>query len=247
MATNFYFQNGLTSGTSSEQLLIENLIIESLKIYGHDLYYMPRSSFDEDDILTEDSLSQFTQAYPLEMYLENVNGYDGEGDIFSKFGIEVRDQATFVLARRRWDDMVQTTGGSFQLDDRPTEGDLLYFSKTKSLFEIKKVEFQDPFYQAGKLYVYKLICELYEYSSEVISTGIKDIDNIEEDLSLDLLQYQITQEDGSLLILEYGGGNIINESYSAVKQNYSDNSDFITENDLENILDFTETNPFGEI
>lgn len=247
MPTNFYFQNGLTSGTSSEQLLIESLVIESLKIYGHDLYYMPRTSVNEDEILTEDSLSQFTQAYPLEMYLENVNGYDGEGDIFSKFGIEVRDQATFVLARRRWDEMVQTSGGEFQLDARPAEGDLLYFEKTKSLFEIKKVEFQDPFYQAGKLYVYKLICELYEYSSENIDTGITDIDNVEKELSLDSLEFQILQEDGTALLMEYGGGTWINEAYSNIKQNYSDNSDLINVNNLENILDFTESNPFGEL
>ena len=165
MATNFYFQSGNTSGTTAEQRLIEDLIIESLKIYGHDVYYLPRTLIDEDTVFDEDTLSQFAQAYPLEMYLENIDGYDGEGELFTKFGIEFRDQATFVLARRRWDELVATSDGIFTQDTRPSEGDLLYFEKTQSLFEIKQVQFQDPFYQAGKLYVFKLVCDLFEYSS----------------------------------------------------------------------------------
>ena len=177
MPTNFYFQSGLTSGTSSEQLLIEDLIIESLKIYGHDVYYLPRTLVNEDTIFDEDTLSQFTQAYPLEMYLENIEGFEGQ-DLFSKFGIEFRDQATFVLARRRWQELVVSSGGIFTQDTRPSEGDLLYFPKTSSLFEIKLVEFSDPFYQAGKLYIFRLQCELFEYSSEVIDTGVEALDQI---------------------------------------------------------------------
>ena len=129
MPTNFYFQSGNTSGTTSEQRLIEDLIIESLKIYGHDVFYLPRTLVKEDTIFDEDTLSKFTQAYPLEMYLENVEGFGGDGELFSKFGLEVRDSATFILARRRWDELVKTSGGIFTQDTRPSEGDLLYFQK----------------------------------------------------------------------------------------------------------------------
>jgi len=247
MPTNFYFQSGNTSGTTAEQRLIEDLIIESLKIYGHDVFYLPRTLIDEDTIFDEDTLSQFTQAYPLEMYLENVDGYEGEGDLFTRFGIEVRDQATFVLARRRWDELVATSGGIFTQDTRPSEGDLLYFEKTQSLFEIKQVQFQDPFYQAGKLYVFKLVCDLFEYSSEVIDTGITSLDNIYEEQNVDMLVHQMLQEDGTL-ILQEDYSNIILESYAEdTSTGRTDGADFVEFNDLEDILDFSEINPFGEV
>jgi len=246
MPTNFYFQSGDAIGVTSEQRLIEDLIIESLKIYGHDIYYMPRTLVNEDTIFDEDQLSQFTQAYPLEMYLENVNGFEGEGELFSKFGIEIRDQATFILARRRWEEMVHSTEGEFQLDSRPVEGDLLYFPKTNSIFEIKYVEFADPFYQAGKLYVFKLQCELFVYSSEVLDTGT-DADDIMETNSLDMLRYQFLLEDGGLFTLE-DASTMILEEYSSQKTNANtDNEDFANLNSVEGILDFSERNPFGEL
>ena len=247
MPTNFYFQNGNTSGTTAEQRLIEDLIIESLKIYGHDVYYLPRTLVDEDKIFDEDTLSKFTQAYPLEMYLENVDGYDGEGDLFTRFGIEIRDQATFVLAKRRWEEMVFTSGGTFTQDTRPSEGDLLYFEKTKSLFEIKQVQFQDPFYQAGKLYVFKLVCDLFEYSSEVIDTGVESLDDIYETETLDMLVHQFQLETDDLFLLE-DSGSLILETYSAdTDTGRTDGTDFQNFDDAEGILDFSEVNPFGEI
>jgi len=247
MPTNFYFQSGNTSGTTAEQRLIENLIIESLKIYGHDVYYLPRTLINEDTIFDEDTLSQFTQAYPLEMYLENVDGYEGEGDLFTRFGIEVRDQATFVLARRRWDELVATSGGIFTQDTRPSEGDLLYFEKTNSLFEIRQVQFQDPFYQAGKLYVYKLVCELFEYSSEVIETGVTALDNIYEDQNLDLLVHQFELESGDLFLLEDSSSLILETYAEDTSTGRTDGADFQDFNNLEDILDFSEVNPFGEL
>lgn len=244
MPTNFYFQNGDTSGTTAEQRLVESLVIESLKIYGHDIYYLPRTLVNRDTIFDEDTLSQFTQSYPLEMYLENVDGFEGEGDIFSKFGIEIRDQATFVLSKKRWEEMVVTSGGTFQLDARPAEGDLLFFAKTGSLFEIKYVEFQNPFYQLGKIYVFKLQCELFEYSSEVIDTGIEALDDIEEENSLDTYLYQIFLEDGSLLLNE-DRSSVILEEFATTRSNANtDNTDLLNFSD---ILDFSETNPFGEV
>jgi hypothetical protein len=247
MPTNFYFQNGVTSGTTNEQRLIEDLVIESLKIYGHDIYYLPRTLVNEDSIFDEATLSQFTQAYPLEMYFDNIDGFEGQGDLFTKFGIEIRDQATFVLSKRRWEQMIDTSGGIFTLEARPAEGDLLFFPLTGSLFEIKLVEFQNPFYQLSKINVFKMQCELFEYSSEVINTGIAAIDAIYTDNNIDMFLYQFFLEDGTLLLQE-DGESIILEDYAVTKSNAAtDNTNFISENEADDILDFSEVNPFGEI
>jgi len=247
MPTNFYFQNGVTSGTTNEQRLIEDLVIESLKIYGHDIYYLPRTLVNEDSIFDEATLSQFTQAYPLEMYFDNIDGFEGQGDLFTKFGIEIRDQATFVLSKRRWEQMIDTSGGIFTLEARPAEGDLLFFPLTGSLFEIKLVEFQNPFYQLSKINVFKMQCELFEYSSEIIQTGIDVIDNIYAEQNIDMFLYQFLLEDGTLLFQE-DGTSIILEDYAVTKSTAAtDNTNFITENEADDILDFSEVNPFGEI
>ena len=246
MTTNHFFQSGNSIGATSEQRLVEDLVIESLKVYGHDIYYMPRTLVNQDKIFDEDELSRFTQAYPLEMYLDNVNGYEGQGDIFTRFGLEVRDQATFVLAKRRWEDLVLTSGGTFTQTTRPSEGDLLYFPKTKSIFEIKYVDFQNPFYQLNQIYVFRLVCELFEYSSEDLDTGITEIDAIETKYSQDMLEYQLLQESGKLIYNETGGC-IINEAYSTATSEPIDNVDFDNIVTLEGILDFSERNPFGEI
>ena len=245
MPTNFYFQSGQGQGQTNEQRLVEDLIIESLKIYGHDAYYLPRTLVNKDTIFDEDELSKFTQAYPLEMYLDNVNGYEGQGDIFTRFGLEVRDQATFVLSKRRWEDMVLTSGGTFTQTTRPSEGDLIYLEKTKSLFEIKYVDFQNPFYQLNQIYVFRLTCELFEYSSEDLDTGIATIDAVETTYSQDMLEYQIQLEDGGLWLKE-DTGSIINEGFQ-IKAEPIDNLDFDNIQFLEGILDFSEKNPFGEI
>ena len=221
-------------------------VIESLKVYGHDIYYMPRTLVNKDTIFDEDELSRFTQAYPLEMYLDNVNGYEGQGDIFTRFGLEVRDQATFVMAKRRWEDLVLTSGGTFTQTTRPSEGDLLYMPKTKSIFEIKYVDFQNPFYQLNQIYVFRLTCELFEYSSEDLDTGITEIDAIETKYSQDMLEYQLLQESGKLLLNETNGC-IINEAYNTAVSEPIDNVDFDNLVTLEGILDFSEKNPFGEI
>jgi len=247
MPTNFYFQSGLTAGTTNEQRLIEDLVIESLKIYGHDIYYLPRTLVNEDSIFDEATLSQFTQAYPVEMYFDNIDGFEGQGDLFTKFGIEIRDQATFVLSKRRWEQMVETSGGEFLLDARPSEGDLLFFPLTGSLFEIKLVEFQNPFYQLSKINVFKMQCELFEYSSEIIQTGIEVIDAIYVEQNIDMFLYQFLLEDGTLLFQE-DGTSIILEDYALNKATAAtDNTNFIIENESDDILDFSEVNPFGEI
>ena len=244
MPTNFYFQSGDMQGTTSDQRLIEDLIIESVKIYGNDIYYLPRTLVAEDSLFDEDTLSQFTQAYPLEMYLENPEGFEGEGDLFTKFGIEVRDTATFLLPKRRWEHHAITAPYAPTLEDRPAEGDLLYFAKTKSLFEIKYVDFQNPFYQLGKIYLFRLQCELIDYSSEVLDTGITELDGIEDDFSVDMLNFKLQLEDGGYMLQE-DSSMLILESFGVKTLQNTDESEFITL--AEDILDFSEKNPFGEV
>jgi hypothetical protein len=171
---NVYF----SQGTKGEQYLIEDLIIESLKIYGQEMFYIPRTLISKDEILGEDRLSQFNSSFPIEMYFENVDSFAGQGAFIQKFGLMMEQSATLVVARRRWDQLVGRYGVT-QIPTRPNEGDLLYFPLTKGLFEIKFVQHQDPFYQLGKLYVYKLQIELFQYASEAIDTGIAEIDVFE--------------------------------------------------------------------
>ena len=174
MPTNVYF----TQGTKNEQFLVEDLIIESLKIYGQDFFYIPRTLVSKDEILGEDRLSKFTSSFPIEMYFENVDSFEGQGAFIQKFGLMMEQSATMVVARRRWEQMVGRFGATI-IPSRPCEGDLIYFPLTKGMFEIKFVKHQDPFYQLGKLYVYKLQVELFQYSSEKIDTGVPSIDAFE--------------------------------------------------------------------
>jgi hypothetical protein len=174
MPTNVYF----TQGTRNEQYLVEDLIIESLKIYGQEFFYIPRTLVSKDEILGEDRLSEFKSSFPIEMYFENVDSLDGQGAFIQKFGLMMEQSATLVVARRRWEQLVGRYGVT-TLPQRPNEGDLIYFPLTKGLFEIKFVRHQDPFYQLGKLYVYKLQVELFQYASERIDTGIKEVDTFE--------------------------------------------------------------------
>lgn len=245
MATNFYFQSGSTSGTTNEQRLVEDLIIESMKIYGHDVYYLPRTLVKKDMIFGEDVLSQFTQAYPIEMYLANVDGWDGMQEMFTKFGIEVKDKATFVVSKRRWEDEVMRQTDNLQLPMRPAEGDLLYLPRTDSMFEIKFVEHLDPFFQIGKFYVYNLQCEMFQYSSEVVDTGIPEIDTDFNLASLNVFDNEVINQTGGRILLQEGGSLIL-ETYDVEQSNnLSNNTDFETL--ALDIVDFSSINPFGEV
>jgi len=245
MPTNFYFQSGNTSGTTNEQRLVEDLVIESLKIYGHDVYYLPRTIANEDPIFGEDPLSYFSQFYPLEMYLENVEGFEGEGDLFTKFGFEFRSSATFVVSKRRWEESVAYNAEDLQLSTRPSEGDILYFPKTKTFFEIKYVDFLNPFYQLGKINVFKLKCEVFEYSSERFMTGNAEIDVI-DDKSQDQYAYQFLLEDGFNLLLN-SGDSLILSGYSVTDIDPLANNEDYDTLAYDGILDFTSINPFGEV
>ncbi len=175
---NPYFSDGKNTGTRNEQFLIEDLIIESLKIYGQEMVYIPRTLVSKDNVLGEDRLSEFKASFPIEMYFENVDSLGGQGAFIQKFGLMMEQSATLVVARRRWEQLVGRYGIGV-LPNRPAEGDLIYFPLTKGLFEIRFVSHQDPFYQLGKLYTYKLQVELFQYSSERIDTGNKAVDDFE--------------------------------------------------------------------
>lgn len=166
-------------GTKSEQDLTEKLIVEAINIWGQDLYYIPRTLIAKDEILGEDRLSEFNNAYPVVCYFENIDNFDGQGAFVQKFGLMMEQTATLTVARYEWNRLVGKKGTSI-LPNRPTEGDLLYFPLTKGLFEIKFVKHQEPFYQIGRLYVYKLEVELFQYASEKINTGVPAIDAFED-------------------------------------------------------------------
>lgn len=189
MATNVYFSQRV----KSEQNLYEDIIIESLKIYGQDVYYLPRDIVNEDRILGEDVPSRFNSAYKVEMYIENTEGFDGEGDIFAKFGVEIRDTASFVVSRKRWRHTIERYDN--ELDSvRPREGDIVYLPLSNSMFQIMSVEHESPFYQLSNLPTYKMRCELFEYSDEDLDTGVEAIDKIEERYAY---EYQLTLDSAS--------------------------------------------------
>lgn len=245
MPTNFYFQSGNTSGTTNEQRLLEDLIIESMKIYGHDVYYLPRTLANLDPVLLEDPLSYFIQAYPLEMYLENTEGFEGEGELLTKFGFEFRSNATFVVARRRWEETVGRNAENLQLPERPAEGDLLFFPKTKTFFQINYVDFLNPFYQLGKIYTYRMSCQVFEFSSENIDTGIEEIDSITDGKTQDVLGWQLLMHSGDYVISSTSDTIVLQQSGSENVDPLDQTNDI--EEEAAGFLDFTAFNPFGEV
>ena len=177
MATNLYFNNVPLSQITNEQLLVEDLVIEALQMYGMDVYYLPRGTRDQVDYLFgEDTLKQYITAYPIEMYLENVMGMEGEQDFISKFGLEIRDEVRMLVSRRRFVATIPQI--------RPNEGDLIYIPMVKNFFEITFVEHENDqamFYtlgrgRGGNVYVYALKLKQFVFSNEIVETGITEID-----------------------------------------------------------------------
>lgn len=180
MPTNFYFNNFPSNQITNEQLLIEDLVIEAMQIRGMDVYYLPRTTRDQVDYLYgEDTLKQYLSAYPIEMYLENITGMDGEQDFISKFGLEIRDEITLLVSRRRF----KYTTGAANIS-KPREGDLIFVPLLRGFFEITFVEHENDqamYYtlgrgRGGNVYVYALKLKQFVFSEEIISTGIDDID-----------------------------------------------------------------------
>ena len=203
MPTNFYFNNFPAGQITSEQLLVEDLVIEAMQIHGMDVFYLPRSTAANNEIdylYGEDTLKQYVNAYPIEMYMENVTGMDGEGDFISKFGLEIRDELTMLVSRRRF--KYSTAGFGPELT-RPREGDLVYIPLVQNFFEITFVEHENDqamFHtlgrgRGGNVYVYALKMKQFVFSNEIIDTGVEQVD--EQILNL----YPKTE-----LVLEYGSG-----------------------------------------
>ena len=237
MATNFYFNNFAASG---EQQLIESLVVESIKIYGHDSYYLPRTSVRIDEVLGEDSYAQFNSFHLTDLYIKNVEGFQGQGDFLSKFNLEIRDQVTLTMARKTFGEDV----GAFSGRNRPLEGDIIFLPLNNKFFEIKFVEHEAIFYQLGSLQTYDLVCELFEFSNEQFNTGLDFVDNVYTSLSTDLSDYNILFEDGTFMLTEDGFEMILDDFYLEEIDPLSDNLQFQQEGDA--ILDFTEIDPFSE-
>ena len=172
MATNPYFN---FKSSSPEQNLMEDLTIEAIKTMGMDVLYLPREYVKKDLLFGEDVLSQFTKTYEIEMYLQSYDGFEGEGDILAKYGLEIKDKVSLVVSRRRFMDEV----GNLEANvNRPREGDLIYFPMGKYLFEINFVEHENPFYQLGKNQTYLIQAELFTYSLEKFQTGVCGPDSV---------------------------------------------------------------------
>ena len=191
MALNPYF----LQGSSGEQNLVQDLINEQLKIYGIDVYYIPRKLLKTDDILNEVQSSKFDDTFIIEAYLNNYDGYAPDSDIMTKFGLRLKNEISLVISKERFEEIISPylaeimsvaknyyPGEDLVITDRPKEGDLIYFPLGERLFEIKRVEVEKPFYQLGKSYVFELSCELFEYEDEEISTGVAEIDETMEDV-----------------------------------------------------------------
>ena len=174
MSTNPYFNHHGTN--TPEQRLVESLTIESIKTYGIDVYYLPRTLNDEDTLMGEDNTASYNSAHTIEMYIKSIDGFEGEGDFISRFGLQIKDQITFTVARRRFRELGMTTDGRA---DAPHEGDLIYFPTTSALFQILFVEDEAIYYQTGDIQSYDMLCEMFTYSDQSFNTGIDTIDAIE--------------------------------------------------------------------
>ena len=239
MAVNKAFHTSNLTSIASERNLYKDLIKEAIQIHGHDVYYMDRQSVNEDSLFGEDTLNQFNTQHPIEMYVEDGEGYAGDKEIMTQFGLENRNEITFVVSKERFQELdrqvqiesgTDSTGGSILLEtgtidqsedssvlstvsgdnnfyiiqdtaatdsDRPLEGDLVFHPVLTKVFEVSFVDHDEPFHQLDNNPVYKLRCRQYEYSQEVIDTGIAEIDAIEDDLSTDTTGSQFTLEQSS--------------------------------------------------
>jgi len=166
------------NGSAQEQTFMENLVVESIELYGQNIYYLPRTYVNRDTILNEVETSEFNQALSVRAYVNNVEGWEGQGDLLSKFGVRIEDKTTFIFSRKKFEEKVDDNA-TLNVEGRPNEGDLIWFPAAKHLFEIKFVEHERPFYQLGKGYVWECQCELFEYSDEDIDTGVAEIDAVE--------------------------------------------------------------------
>jgi len=218
-------------GTRAEKNLYEDLIIEQLKIYGHDVHYMPRENLFTDGVLGN-TTDKFTDEYMIEMYVEEVNGFAGQGDLIGKFGLDMRDELTFVVARRTFELLVDQPSNTLTIN-RPKEGDVIYMPLFKKFWQVDFVEDEDPMYQISDLPIFKLKCSTWDYSSESVETGLTEIDEKLDNVTLDLLENQITLESGTT-----SSGSLLSENIAGeVEALLSEAGDTIVdETDADNII-----------
>tara|TARA_A200000113_G_scaffold63644_1_gene54721 strand:- start:1618 stop:2544 length:927 start_codon:yes stop_codon:yes gene_type:complete len=276
------------NGSAQEQKFIENLIVETIEIYGQNIYYVPRTLVNRDSVFGEDSDSKFESAKPIRAYVNNVEGWEGQGELLSKFGIRIEDKTTFIFSREKFKTAVDDST-VLNVEGRPNEGDLIWFPVTKHLFSIQFVEAEKPFYQLGKGYVWECQCELFEYSDEEINTGIADLDAVEtafanaitvglvaggsgtftagetitggtSNVTAEVKSFDaatrtliVINRSGTFQVPETVTGGTSSASWTTATYNtiQNVNSEFDQNNDFEtldnDIIDFTESNPFGSV
>lgn len=237
--SNLYFNNYQNSG---EQKLVEDLIIESINIFGHDVYYVPRILMNKDEIYGEDTVSEYRNPYFTTMYIRSYDNYQGDGTFLSKFNLEIRDQIVFTLSQRVFNDGIATEEGI----ERPQEGDLIWSSMFKRIFVVMYVDQKPIFYQMGNLQVYDLTCEVFEYSNEKLRTGIAEIDALETKYSYDIEEQGILTNDGFVLTGSDGFGFILSEfDFDEQLIDWFADNDEIAEEALP-VVDWSERDPFSE-
>lgn len=245
MALNPFFNKGSTL----EHKVYEDMVIEAIQIYGFDVYYLPRKLRKFDNVLGEDTLSVFELAIPIEVYIENFEGPEGESEIIQRFGLEIRDSFTFRIAKRRWEQVIGALNVTI-VNSRPNEGDLIFIQLGQSsteLYEVKFVEHEKPFYQLDRITTYELKCEMYQYSNELFRTGIPQIDSISQEVATDSLLYGLATELGVEMISENGAA-IGTEHWNddtQEKNRYATNADF-NEESLDIIKGWNPNDPFGD-
>lgn len=270
MARNTYFNQ--YTAVASEQTLLEDLIIESIRIYGIDAYYLPRTHVNLDEFYAEDASMRFDDALEMELFVKSYDGFMGQQDFMSKFGLQIDESITFSVAQRRFTQSLTTkligekgnnlvTEASEDLrpnlatDDydyesiqTPREGDLIFIPMMGFMYEIKHIENSEVFYQLGRLYTYEIKCDRHEYSSEVIDTDISAIDATEDNYSQDLLGYEMLDEEGDVILVEFGTetGSLLQEVYVNTENTVgADNENIQEEIGDEDVIDFSEKNPFA--
>lgn len=218
------------------------MIIESIKIYGHDIYYVPRKLNNYDDVYGADDQSSYEVAYPIEMYIKSIDGFSGDQEFLSKFGVEIRNQVVFSVARRIFNEEV----GEFTAQVRPNEGDIIYFPLNQRAFQIKYVNKYEMFYQLGALQTWEMTCEVFEYSGELFNTGIPEIDSIQRKNDTNILDWTIrTESSNKISIMTEEGDYLVLEKFSLEDLvPASDNDEIQTESDM--FVDFSSLDPFSE-
>lgn len=265
MARNRFFNQ--YTPVKQEQNLVEDLIIESIKIYGVDGYYLPRTHVNLDRLLGEDASVLFDDALEMEMFIKSFDGFQGQEDFLSKFGLQIDESITFVVAQKRFLQSLKPLlmteyGYTYKLEDgnelldeqsydydailRPREGDLIWIPMLGYIYEIKFTENIENFFQLGKLYTFEMRCDRFEYSSERLDTGVSDIDNIETQYTLSTQNVEkALVEDGDFLVLE-DGTYILSEGNIIVSAEVAADNEYIGKEIIDDdILDFSEQNPFS--